>query len=142
MMQQDILLESLGYNIDINPCIFFKSVVEEVVESMGSFSDEEVKALIEDKNSHIYVEPACFYFEVGLNNFHKCLEYFHESKTNPEYQEHNLIFGNNESPTLQDAIFGVAKYYSDKEKKETEKISVKRLTMVLPACNISTSVSR
>lgn len=135
--QQDTLLERLGYDITSQNCIYFKDVVEEVVESMSHYSIEEVKSLIQDKKSYIYVESACFYFEVGLNNFHQSLDEFHRTRRIPDESVQKSVFGDNQNPTLEDTIFSVAQFVSKNREEEATKSSDKTLTLHLPVYSIS-----
>lgn len=116
--QREELLENLGYDTTREGKDLFDDVVVEALEYMDDISsDDELYNTIHNKKSYIYVELACFYYEIGLNKFHKLLNDFQnnlslEHINKDKYKE---VFGNIENPDLFDSIFYISKYIKTKE---------------------------
>jgi len=129
--QQDILLERLGYDVNDPNYIYLKDVVEEVIEGMESKSLEEMRALVHNRNSYIYLESACFYFEVGLNRFNDSLDNLHKDKKAANKRIKKMLFGNYRNPTLEDTIFIVSKFIFNEKKQTVSKPMGKRMVLTM-----------
>ena len=129
--QQDTLLERLGYNVNDPDYIYVKDVVEEVIEGMNSRSEEEMRELVHNRSSYIYLESACFYFEIGLNRFNSSLDNLHNNKRSANEKAQKMIFGNHQDPTLEDTIFAVSKFIADEKKQTVSRPMGKRMVLTM-----------
>ena len=127
--QQDLLFEELGYNVNDPDYIYLKDVVEEIVEGMNSHSDEEVFKLVRDRRSCLYLEPAHFYFEVGLNHFNESLDNLHSNRKPANKKIQKMIFGKSQNQTLEDTLFAVSKFISDEKKQAESKSNGKKMVL-------------
>lgn len=135
MKQQDKeLLESLGYSTTHKRMRLFNDIIDEVEECLTKYNYDEVKEIVKNKKSYIYVEVKMFY-EVGLNRLQNELNIIHNDMrdfSKCDIEVYTDVFGSNLTPTVDETILSIASYkLNQKQKKisqelESPKILIKR----------------
>lgn len=118
--EEDRLLESLGYQLD--DIAILRDLILEVTEVMNRKGEEKAIKLVKDKNSYIYVELACFEYEIGLNKLRNELDRIHSSrdKNKIDIDIYHRIFGENYQHDVYDAIISISQYIHRGKKKQSE----------------------
>ncbi len=117
--QGKTLLEKLGYqNILQNRTLLFNDLIKEVEECIDYCSYEEIKKLINNKKSYLYVELKMFY-EIGLNDIQKELISVHNSRNleNVDIETYEEVYRGNINPTFAESVIAIADY---RRKKRNE----------------------
>ena len=120
MQQDNKLLERLGYNQKDKATILLKDLVSEVSDLMNQHEKEEIKELIDNKTSYIYVELACFDYEIGLNKFNEEIERVHRERNvdKIDMELYTDIFNDDINPSVENAVFSIAEFMNKTDSKE------------------------
>lgn len=103
------LFTRLGYDVSLDGATYFSDVIEDVRQFLELSTDEnEICSFI----SSSCLENAHFYYEIGLNTFNKKLNEFYTKRdlSKCDFVLNGIIYGKDNSQTIQSAIVGIAKY--------------------------------
>lgn len=117
MQLDNDFLERLGYNPKDRAIDILRDLILEVADFMDRYEEEDIKSLINKKDSFIYIELACFEYEIGLKSFHKELQRLHKNRMDFV----SGVSNKGEGISVEDVVFCVAKYIYTKEEKHNQK---------------------
>ena len=125
--QDKKLLKSLGYDVRKKNVKVLNDAINLVEECMGEYNPQQIKELVSNKSSFIYVELRCYY-EIGLNQLATELSIAHEKRNfnSIDIETYANVFGNNFKPTLEESIVSIANYKAKQAQKQNENVKIKR----------------
>lgn len=107
------LLRKLGYcEQNLTFLHLFYDLIEEVEWCIGhQYSDEDIRVLLNNKESFIYVELK-MYHDIGLNRipYYITKVYNERQVSECDVEIYMDVFGNNVNPSLNDTIISIASY--------------------------------
>ena len=80
MLKERKVFNELGYDLNTEEAKVVLDVVSEIISCMEQYDDNDIKNIVYNKNSFIYVELAYFTYETGMNNLHNKLNSFEKNK--------------------------------------------------------------
>lgn len=122
------LLRKLGYcEQNLAFLHLFYDLIEEVEWCMRhQYSDEDIRGLLNNKESFIYVELK-MYHDVGLNRIPDYIKKVYRERKISEcdIELYTSVFGNNVNLSLDDTIISIASYKC--QEKETMSVELQKL---------------
>lgn len=110
--QEQELFEKLGYtNTKSNRMRLFHEIISQTEEQLEVLNMKEVKNLIQNKQSFIYVE-AKIICDCGLNWIPRELDTVHKKRNieKCDIETYQEVFGSNLNPTIEESIIAIANY--------------------------------
>lgn len=116
---EDRILEKLGYDITDRATPILRDLVLSIVDIIDEKGVKEVTKLVKNTNSHIYVELACFDYEIGLNKLRSELNRIHNNRNveNIDIELYEDVFGKRQVCNVYDSIIFIANHIRNKNRQ-------------------------